>query len=255
MTTDDLTTDVTATLAASLTVRQKILVAAVALGEGNFDVDALVMRAWELFPESFSLTGGKHPDSNRVLSKLSGTDGLCTIGWLIRPAPSTYRVTRDGRRLATSLTGTTVVEEKPAKPAKPTKRTLTKAEKRARVVAATPAEEAPSKELTSVDLLALTMLAKCDALRKFLRGSPIQFVDACDFWGVSPKRPADAVARAEHTERLLVRVVESLGQEGPVDPKLPSLSTCYGLLNLHRLMRSRFAKELDATQATEVARG
>jgi hypothetical protein len=252
MTTDDLTTDVTATLRASLTVRQKILVAAVALCEGNFDVDALVLRAWELFPESFSLTGGKHPDSNRVLSKLSGTDGLCTIGWLTRPAPSTYRVTRDGRRLAASLTGATVVEEKPAKP---TKRALTKAEKRARIVAATAAEEAPSKELTPVELLGLSTLAKCEALRKFLRGSPVNFADACDFWGVSPKRPADAVARAEHTERLLVRVVESLREDGPVDPKLPSLSTCYGLLNLHRLMRSRFAKELDATQATEVSRG
>ena len=96
-------------------------------------------------------------------------------------------------------------------------------------------------------------IAKGDALRKFLRGSPLSFADACVFWGISQSRPAGAQQRLDATEELLKRVVDSLGTEGATDGRLPSLSTCYGLLNLHRLMLGRFSRELDAIRAQRAA--
>ena len=93
----------------TFTVRQKILLAAVECSTKSerFTTDDLVLRAWELFPESFSLGGTEpahaHPDSNRVLAKLSGREGLCAIGWLRRTAPNTLRVTRKGHAKLRSL--------------------------------------------------------------------------------------------------------------------------------------------------------
>jgi hypothetical protein len=64
-------------MSAELTVRQKILMAAVAMGSDteNFSVEDLIVRSWKMFPESFSLRGFErlYPDSNRVLAKLSAT--------------------------------------------------------------------------------------------------------------------------------------------------------------------------------------
>jgi hypothetical protein len=252
-----MTTDASPTDAPSkLVVRQKILLAAVSLGPAPFRVDVLCARVWDLFPESFSLAlpeGRKLPDSNRVLSKLSGSDGLCGRGWLVYQSEKTYCVTRAGYLAAKPLLHhLPIPHEAPPLPEEtpPPKRKRTP--KQSRVVAPTIVAEAPPTTLTPEELLSLNTLAKCEALRKFLRALPLTFTDACAFWGVSLKRPGDAVVRAGHTGALLVRVVESLHGDGPIDPKLPPLSTCYGLLNLHRLMRTRFAKELDATQATEV---
>ena len=46
-------------MSAELTVRQKILMAAVAMGSDteNFSVEDLIVRSWKMFPESFSLRG------------------------------------------------------------------------------------------------------------------------------------------------------------------------------------------------------
>ena len=87
----------------SLTVRQKILVAATKL-VGPFALADLVVRAWVLYPESFALKGyPEHPDSNRVQAKLSGADGLCGLGWLEHVDTNTYQVTRRGRLAAREL--------------------------------------------------------------------------------------------------------------------------------------------------------
>jgi hypothetical protein len=85
-----------------LTVRRILLVAArdVALATAGERVSAtdLVLRAWALAPERFGLAGAeRYPDSNRVLAKLSGADGLCGLGWLRRVEPGVYRVTDAGR--------------------------------------------------------------------------------------------------------------------------------------------------------------
>ena len=268
-------------MGAELTVRQKILVSAVAIGDelDAFSVEDLIVRCWNMFPEAFSLRGyfAKHPDSNRVLAKLSGADGLCGLGWLEHTDQRMYRVTRKGRVVAKQLqavlagvasTPVSVVEsaeetvEAPAvtAAAKPSiapkkdearvaapkapreKRTAAKAEK------VEAAATRPAVTLAPHEVVAVGVIAKGDALRKFLRGSPLTFADACSFWGIT-SRTSGAQQKVDAIEDLLKRVVESFGSEGATDPRLPPLSTCYGLLNLHRLMTGRFSRELEAMKA------
>lgn len=59
----------------------------------------LVVRCWELYPDAFALQGyPQHPNSNAVLSKLFGTEGLDAGGWVRRPVLSQYALTTEGRR-------------------------------------------------------------------------------------------------------------------------------------------------------------
>ena len=233
----------------TFTVRQKILLAAVECSTKSerFTTDDLVLRAWELFPESFSLGGTEpahaHPDSNRVLAKLSGCEGLRGLGWLELVDTSTYRVTRMGHRIAEQLRAI----EKPLPerralatvPAAPKRRTKTHL---SRGPASAPSSKASPLE---ADITAVRWLERNSALRKFLRGSPLAFSDACSFWGITAQT-TDVSAKLDALEEQLKRVVESFSSEGAADPRLPPLSTCYGLLNLHRLMRAKFAGELVA---------
>jgi hypothetical protein len=90
-----------------LTTANKILVAASQIAETQetFTAEDLIVRAWQQFPESFGLSGyrEKFPDSNRVLSKLMGSVGLCSRGWLEQVSTKTYRMTPAGRKLASAL--------------------------------------------------------------------------------------------------------------------------------------------------------
>jgi hypothetical protein len=90
-----------------LTTANKILVSAshIAETQETFTAEDLIVRAWQQFPESFGLSGyrEKFPDSNRVLSKLMGSVGLCSRGWLEQVSTKTYRMTPAGRKLAAAL--------------------------------------------------------------------------------------------------------------------------------------------------------
>ncbi|MBL8600697.1 MAG: hypothetical protein JNK72_02110 [Myxococcales bacterium] len=270
-------------MGAELTVRQKILVAAAALSTDaeNFTAEELIVRAWELFPESFSLRGyhAKYPDSNRVLAKLSGSDGLCGLGWLEHTDQRTYACTKKGRLVARQLAalqsavgvdlGASEPVEAPARvearpavsaPAAPAKAPARPRPARVERAAPTPrAEEKPAprptvvlSSLSNTEVAALQQVARAEALRKFLRGSPLSFNDASAFWGIiGPMRAGMAQQRIELTGDLLKRAVESFSDEGS-DPRLPSLSTCYGLFNLHRLMLDKFAREVDALRLPAV---
>lgn len=256
-------------MGSELTVRQKILAAAIAVGDEAeaFTVEDLIVRAWGLYPESFSLRGyeGRHPDSNRVLAKLSGADGLCGLGWLEHTDQRTYRVTRKGRAVIKQLqtlkevVATDDASEAASTPARtaprpmraePAAATTAPAAKPARPSRATKAAPAAPRvalsPLTDLEVQSIQQVARAEALRKFLRGSPLTFADACGFWGFSTSsRPAVVQQRLELTGDVLKRAVESFGA-GATDPRLPPLSTCYGLFNLHRLMSERFAREIEA---------
>ena len=86
----------------SLSRRDMILLAAAdcALGRGSLDAviaeSDLIVRAWQLYPEAFSLRGHPHPDSNRVRAKLHGVEGVIARGWLRKPS--------DGAALSLCLT-------------------------------------------------------------------------------------------------------------------------------------------------------
>lgn len=84
------------------TVRETILLALASLGVGPVSTSALVLATWARDPARFGLRGceTEHPDSNRVLAKLSGAGGLPALGWCRRPAPSTVQLTAKGRRAA-----------------------------------------------------------------------------------------------------------------------------------------------------------
>jgi hypothetical protein len=99
----------------TLTTANKILVSAVRLAENQeqFTAEDLIVKAWKDYPESFGLSGYReaHPDSNRVLSKLMGSVGLCSRGWLEQVSTKTYRMTPAGRKFAHALmSGKTEVE-------------------------------------------------------------------------------------------------------------------------------------------------
>ena len=269
-------------MSSELTVRQKILMAAVAMGSDteNFSVENLIVRSWKMFPESFSLRGFErlYPDSNRVLAKLSGADGLCGLGWLEHTDQRTYRMSRKGRTVARTLAAMQdnlgvevpaadiaeepVVEvpvEIPAPlrvAAEPIAKAIVKESRPTPVRAARPVREAKpaavaegrpmtsTATLTPMDVNALQQIGKADALRKFLRGQPLSFTDACTFWGFSSASRATVVQqRLDMTTELLKRAVESFSNG--IDARIPPLSTCYGLFNLNRLMAEKFARELE----------
>ena len=269
-------------MSSELTVRQKILMASVAMGSDteNFSVEDLIVRSWKMFPESFSLRGFErlYPDSNRVLAKLSGADGLCGLGWLEHTDQRTYRLSRKGRTVARTLAAMQdnigvevpaadiaeepVVEapvERPAPlrvAAEPTVKAIVKESRPTSVRAARPVREAKptavaegrpmtsTATLTPMDVNALQQIGKADALRKFLRGQPLSFTDACTFWGFSSaSRAAVVQQRLDMTTELLKRAVESFSNG--IDARIPPLSTCYGLFNLNRLMAEKFARELE----------
>lgn len=258
-------------MGAELTVRQKILLAAVTLVDDAeaFSVEDLIVRAWEQFPESFALRGyhALHPDSNRVLAKLSGTDGLCGLGWLEHSDQRMYRVTRKGRLVAKQLSaiqsGAAPTREELSEPApkrvveRPVVKVVEKApaakapaarpEKVTRARSERAAPRAPVSPLSEAEKYALMMIGRGDALRKFLRGSPLTFADGCAFWGISSTMRHQIVqSRLDATAELLKRAVETFGGDGPADSGMPTLATCYGLFNLDRLMREKFSRELDA---------
>jgi hypothetical protein len=282
----------TTPMSAELTVRQKILMAAVAMGSDteNFSVEDLIVRSWKMFPESFSLRGFErlYPDSNRVLAKLSGADGLCGLGWLEHTDQRTYRLSRKGRTVARTLatiqdnvgveapaaevTEEKVVEEKVERPAplrvasEPAAKPAPKESRPAPVRAAKPVREVKpaavsesrpmtsTATLTAMDVNALQQIGKADALRKFLRGQPLSFSDACAFWGFSSaSRAAVVQQRLDMTTDLLKRAVESFSNG--VDARIPPLSTCYGLFNLNRLMAEKFARELEGLRLPVAAGG
>jgi hypothetical protein len=96
--------------------------------------------------------------------------------------------------------------------------------------------------MTPEDVAVVARLAKSEALKKYLRGSPVTFADALAFWGCR-KGTVDVIGKADARGALLRRVWENhdAAAEG-----LPPFSVCYGLLNLHRLLRSRFEREVIA---------
>lgn len=110
----------------------------------------------------------------------------------------------------------------------------------------------PPLTLAEEDIALVTKVKESGALKKFLRGSPLTYFDARDFFGVTSRDVMSAVDRSGEVLRLATVIVAT---EGEHDPRLPSLSTVYGLLNLHRLLTGRFAEELRVAQEEADAQG
>lgn len=83
----------------TLTVRQTILVA-VWRHRAMHPTPAVevVLLAWRMNPRMFGMKGyeEKHPDTNKVLAKLSGKGNLSAWGWMERTGIGVWRVTEKG---------------------------------------------------------------------------------------------------------------------------------------------------------------
>lgn len=82
----------------------KILLAAARLareGHTSFAVEQLIVTAWKMFPADFSLCGfaNLYPDSNRVLTYLSGPRGLRRRGLIEKADTNLLTLSAEGRRL------------------------------------------------------------------------------------------------------------------------------------------------------------
>jgi hypothetical protein len=98
--------------------------------------------------------------------------------------------------------------------------------------------------MTPEEIERVAALRNGEAIKKFLRGSPLTADDARRFWG-HPRGGRVTREQLDELAALLGRATEAAGE--PQTPEgLPTLSYCYGLLNLHRLLRGRFEAEVSA---------
>lgn len=198
-----------------LNIRQKILCAAATLPAEGFSGHTLAVAAWRRYPESFSLDvpGESLPNSNAVLSKLSGVEGIIARGWLARVGESTYQVTARGRRDAAVL-GTA--------PAAPTP----------------PPAPPPAPRVTADDAARIRVLLGSSAARTNARGgAAISTAEADAFWRAGGGRDAtgDLLDRACDPRAVL-----------HADRALDDRGQLMQLRALHRTLVARFAKAVAA---------
>jgi len=229
------------------TVREKILAAAAGLPD-TFTRAQLVVAAWRLFPDTFSLRGVDEslPDSNAVYCKLSGVNGLTARGWL-EPgeAESVYAVTRKGFGHAVVLGVDGAAERLRALPVRPALLRVPARPRKAKkppqgreggaplarpVVKVVPPPAPPV--LSPSEAETVRLLARTPAVALHARGgSALSAVVAHAFWRVG--------GGMEATGALLARAgVEGATVAGGGLP--PDPVTVTSLAMLHRLLVSRF---------------
>lgn len=68
-----------------------------ARGASEVPESAVAVRAWQLWPDEFSLTGYPYPDPMPVRSRLSQGEVLVRDGYVTRPELGRVRITAKGR--------------------------------------------------------------------------------------------------------------------------------------------------------------
>ena len=212
-----------------LTVADRLLLAADRIGKGNlrsFSAEELVVRAWEEYPETFGLRGilddhgrPQYPDSNRVFAEIMGSKPLRRQGLLEKVGTKTYRLTEAGRQRVNELS-----DEEPYDIAR----------------------RSVNRRLQEN----IRRLTRARAVSKLRRGaeSSITFLDACSFWGITPRSSAMALeSRLAHVGAVLqqIRNVSGPGAAVIVDRSV-RLSTrdIDQLIELHGRLQREFSKEL-----------
>jgi hypothetical protein len=207
--------------AEKLNVREKILLAAITLEAETFDTDTLVVCAWKRYPESFSLGAHPYPDSNAVIARLCGKDGLVGLRWFERPAPGTFRVTKAGRNHAIDLDvrGREVRNRE------------RKASQKRSSRPKPPEPAIAPKAFAERDILAVSRLAKSPAFARFNRAVALTADDAREFWF---RTTPDSVR--ELIDRACDYVI---GARRP-DGRVPEVGTLGVLRNLNSTLALRF---------------
>ncbi len=163
-----------------LTIVDQLLLAARELShDGAFTAEDLVVKAWTRSPDYFGLQGyaDKHPDSNRVLTKIMGAESpLRKRGLLRKVGQKRYQLTDAGRIAADDLA---------AGDSRPERRLA---------------------EMTRGLVVTLRRMLHSTALAKFTRHEPLTFSDVCGFWNISPRTSAYQFADRTHEAETAVDV-------------------------------------------------
>ncbi len=82
------------------TISEKLLLAAAELSarRSPFPIQALIMTAWQRWPETFGLTDYEqtHPNANIIISAMSGKKGMVGRGCFTKVCPNIYRLSQMG---------------------------------------------------------------------------------------------------------------------------------------------------------------
>jgi hypothetical protein len=251
------------------TLREMILLSANNIGVGaseSFTVEDLVVACWRKFPESFALKGHtEHADSNKVLAKLSGTEGVRALGWIEHDDQGRLRLTRKGRTIVAQLeagrgSSDPTPEEvrevfEQVKTVSGTAKALGRSKSGTRDmlkrhglqsrIAPTPSTQEKHATpgigpLTAAEIARVEALAKHPSPKKFLRGSPLSVADALAFWGVKSSDDSEKMrGKVAEVGAFLERIIAAFA-EGSQCPPSPPVSVCYSLLNMHRVMVGKF---------------
>ncbi len=208
------------------TASEKILLAAYQLettGQTPFSAEALVVSAWQQFPQTFGLKNFTelYPDSNKVLASIMGEKGLARKGWLLKMGQKQYALTREGRQVVRRLQH----EE-----------------------SAGGAEE--SVPLSRDQEKFLQPLLDSTALAKFRedRREELNFADACRFWGITENLRGDALD--ERLRQLQLGLADLDKVVGMGSGTLPNGHCVTGndlslLADLHSYLEQRFSRHLN----------
>jgi hypothetical protein len=220
---------------AECTVPEKILLAATHLeeaGQSPFSAEALIVAAWQKYPNSFGLKGfaDQYPDSNKVLTSIMGEKGLARKGWLAKMGQKLYSLTREGRQVVRRLQQGDAPQPAP--------------------VTSGPAT------LTRDQEKFLQLLFSCSAWHKYREGRKIEltFADACRFWGISQNMHGDVIdARIEQTRIELTNLEARLGTGSAVlsDGRSLSSEEIGTLLDVHAMLEGRFNRHLNLMRVRE----
>lgn len=207
-----------------LTVADKLLLAAWKIeqkGKRPFSAEDLVVSAWELFPDAFSLGGYELPDSNRVFAEIMGSKPLRQQGLIVRAGQKMYRLSEAGIERATALG------------------------------IRAPLEKRKKVTLARQTLDELKRALACKAVSKFNVGAKdeITFHDACALWRISPRSSAIELAgRINNLQRIIETARAALsGTDAAIDHggtpvRVADLDL---LVQINQHLQERFKKELD----------
>jgi hypothetical protein len=178
-----------------------------------------------MYPDTFGLSGypTQYPDSNRVFTKIMGSQGLRGKGWLRKVGEKQYRLTQKGFADAEIL-----LDED----------------------GGVPQEVAFLRaQLERSTLRSLERIAQGGAGKKFLDGKreEITFADACSFWDISVRSNAGTLtAGLADTGAVLESALTKAAQIGV---KLRGRNISYqepeGMLSLHQEMQIEFEEEIN----------
>jgi hypothetical protein len=219
---------------ASITVHEKLLLAAAELEEGGkpiFSAEDLVVAAWRLDPDTFGLAGHlgddghpAYPNSNRVFVEIMGSKPVRKQGLLAKAGTKRFKLTESGWQRVRQLR---------------------------RVTDETDERDGGKVVFERETARKLQKLLGTRAVEKMRSGryDKITFHDASSFWGISARSSAMAFqSRLGEVEGVL-RAAEQAAANRPIrfehGGRAYTGEDIQAVIDLHQALLARFEDELD----------